>query len=78
MSNDLDDDLRKDLCAQAKQLDGALWCGMLFSEMSQQELIGVIMCLKRSADRNTEYYQDRLAFLLPVVPLEPYKKQMGF
>ena len=62
--DDLNDDLKNDLRAEAEQLDGASWCGVLFSEMSQQELIGVIVCVRRSADRNTEYYQDRLAFLL--------------
>jgi len=56
--------LRDDLAAQAGELDGASWCGLLLSEMSKRDLIGVIACMRRSEERNTKYYQERLAFLL--------------
>jgi hypothetical protein len=56
--------LRDDLAAQAGELDGTSWCGVLLSEMSKRELIGVVACMRRSDERNTRHYQERLAFLL--------------
>ena len=56
--------IKEELVAQADELKGVLWCGMPINDMSKQELLGVIVAMRRIEERETAYHQERLQFLL--------------
>ena len=64
MSDTHDTELRKHLSDQASEMDGASWISVPLSDMSQQELLGVIAHMRRIDERSTKCYRERLEFLV--------------
>ena len=56
--------IKEELVAQAGELDGMSWCGIPINDMSKQELLGVIVHMRRLEASETKYHQERLDFLL--------------
>ena len=56
--------IKEELVAQADELRGMLWCGIPINDMSKQELLGVIVAMRRLEASETKYHQERLDFLL--------------
>ena len=50
--------IKEELVAQADELRGMLWCGVPINDMSKQELLGVIVAMKRLGEMGVGILHD--------------------